>query len=191
MRINPIPARQWPPEMLAALAKLAPATPPKHASETRRPGAAHVLGVMAHHPALAEAFYTFNGHLLNATTLSPRQRELIVLRVATLRKSGYEWAQHMLMAQDAGLSDREIASVAYGPECPLWDQLDVALLRAVDDVVGDGGISDGAWGILAAHLDAAQILDVIHTIGGYLTLAAVIQSLQLDLKDDIYEILGA
>lgn len=144
---------------------------------------------MAHHPALAQAFYTFNGHLLNGTTLSARQRELIVLRVAAVKNSGYEWAQHLLLAEDAGLTDREIASVAYGPDNPLWSELDAALVRSVDDVVREGGLSDSTWMVLAMHLDTAQILDVIHTVGGYLTLAAVIQSLDLQLEEDIREIL--
>lgn len=190
MKITPIPPRQWSPQMRMALAHLAPqgqeAARPRSA---RRPSAANVLGAMAHHPALAQAFYTFNGHLLNGTTLSARQRELIVLRVAAVKNSGYEWAQHLLLAEDAGLTDREIASVAYGPDNPLWSELDAALVRSVDDVVREGGLSDSTWMVLAMHLDTAQILDVIHTVGGYLTLAAVIQSLDLQLEEDIREIL--
>jgi alkylhydroperoxidase family enzyme len=127
---------------------------------------------------------------LNTTTLTPRQREPIVLRVATLKRSGYEWAQHLLMARDAGMSDREIAALTYGRDYPLWDEHDRALLRSVDEVIQEGGIGDQTWVTLANHLDTERILDVIHTVGGYVTLAAVIQSLRLELEDDIRETLG-
>jgi hypothetical protein len=51
-------------------------TPPTE----NRPKALNILGAMAHHAALARAFFTFNGHILMSTTLSERQRELIVMR---------------------------------------------------------------------------------------------------------------
>jgi alkylhydroperoxidase family enzyme len=176
--------------MREAMTKLAPAGSQGRAAATRRrPGAANVLGAMAHHPDLAKAFYTFNGHLLNATTLTARQREIIVLRVATVKRSGYEWAQHLFIAEAVGLSEREIAAVAYGSACPLWSELDAALVQSVDDVIDDGGLSEQTWTVLTMHLNTAQILDVIHTIGGYVTLAAVIQSLDLELEADIHEML--
>ena len=71
-----------------------------------------MLGTLAHHPALARAFHTFNGHVLFATSLSVRQRELVVLRVAAVRRSTYEWAQHVVIDRDAGLTDDEILQIA-------------------------------------------------------------------------------
>lgn len=130
-RIEPLQPRDYPPDMRAALAALRPAKPrhePPMAKD--RPKALNVLGTMAHHPALAQAFFTFNGHILMGTTLSERQRELIVMRVAALRRCGYEWAQHLFMARDVGLSDEEIGRIAYGPDAPFWGALDAAMLRA-------------------------------------------------------------
>ena len=68
-----------------------------------RPSGGSIFGALAHHPSLAKAFFTLNAHLLLDTSLAERQREL-VLRVAAVRRSGYEWAQHLFMARDAGQS---------------------------------------------------------------------------------------
>ncbi len=65
-----------------------------------------MLGMLARYPALAQAFNTFNGHILFATSLSPRQREMLVLRVAAVRQAIYEWKQHVVLAADAGLTPR-------------------------------------------------------------------------------------
>ena len=81
-----------------------------------RPKGLNVLGTLAHYPALTRAYHTFNGHVQFATTLSTRQRELLVLRVASLRQCAYEWAQHAVLAGDVGLSAEEIERVAAGPD---------------------------------------------------------------------------
>ncbi len=190
-RINPLALAEWPKAMRAALAALAPPDP-RHPQPTQqnRPAARNTLGTFAHHPALARAFFTYNGHILMATTLTERQRELLIMRVAVVRSSDYEWAQHLFMARDAGLSDEEISRIAYGPTAPFWNELDAALLRAVDELIGDGSISTGTWQILTAHLDVQQVLDVIFTVGAYDTLARMFRSFELEIDDDVKALMG-
>jgi len=185
-RIEPLPIEQWPRTMRDALAAMMPPEP-RHPQPSRegRPNARNTLGTFAHHPALAKAFLTYNGHIIMATTLTERQRELLVLRVAAVRRSGYEWVQHVFMANDAGLDDEAIARIAFGPDAPFWDELDAALLRSVDELIDEGAISEPTWAVLAAHLDSEQLLDVIFTVGAYETLAWMMRSLDLDLDDDL------
>ncbi|MCV7229219.1 carboxymuconolactone decarboxylase family protein [Mycolicibacterium komossense] len=190
--IEPLTTKQWPPEMRDALAAMVPPQP-RHPRLHRegRPKGANILGTLAHHPALARAFLTFNGHLLLATTLTERQRELLVMRVAAVSKSSYEWAQHLFLARDVGLSDDEIAWIGWGADGPLWDALDAALLRAVDELVGDGAIAPPTLEVLRENLDTQQILDVIYTVGCYQNLAWMLRSFDIDLDDDIRELLAA
>lgn len=187
-RIEPRPLREWPKEMRAALAAMTPAEPRHPPLPTEgRSKALNTLGTMAHHPELAHAFFTFNGHILRGTTLTLRQREMIVLRVATLRKVGYEWAQHVIMGRDVGLTDAEIARVAWGPDAPFWDPVDAALVRAVDELIGDGGISKPTWDLLASKLDVQQLLDIIFTVGAYEAISMMMRSFELPLDDDLRE----
>jgi alkylhydroperoxidase family enzyme len=190
-RIEPIPIRQWPPEMGQALAAMTPPEPrhPKPSSENR-PKALNLLSTFAHHPGLAQAFFTFNGHILRATTLTERQRELLVLRVGVRRECRYEWAQHLLIAGDAGITDEEISRVQSAPGSPLWNDVDRALLGAVDELIDDGAIAAGTWGVLAAELDAQQLLDVIYTVGAYETVAFMIRSIDIQLDDELKELLS-
>jgi alkylhydroperoxidase family enzyme len=191
-RIEPLAKKQWPPEMRAAMAAMLPPNP-RHQRLQRegRPKGANILGTLAHHPALAQAFLTLNGHLLMATTLTERQRELIVLRVAALSKSGYEWAQHLFLARDVGLSDDEIAWIAWGSDAPTWGVLDAAMLTAIDELVSEGSISASTLQVLQEHLDVKQILDLIYTVGCYQSLAWMLRSFDVDLDDDLRELLAA
>lgn len=189
-RIEPLVPKAFPKEMRQALAALRPPNP-THAAPVNenRPKALQVLGTMAHHPALAQAFFTFNGHILGASTLTERQRELLIMRVAADRKCGYEWAQHLFMARDAGLTDEEVGRIAYGPDAPFWDDIEAAMLRSVDELIHDGVISESTWHELASHLDKQQILDLIFTVGLYDILARLFASLDLTIDDDIHELM--
>lgn len=188
-RIDPIPVREWPAEMRGALAAMVPPEPRYATPQTKgRPKGLNVLGIYAHHPVLARAFFTFNGHIMMATSLSLRQRELIVLRVATLRNCAYEWAQHVVMGRDIGLTDEEITRVAEGPDADGWDAADSALLRAMDDLVRDGRISDASWKVLSGEFDTQQLMDLIFTAGAYETLAWLIRSFDVQLDADLADV---
>jgi alkylhydroperoxidase family enzyme len=185
-RIDPLPPDQWPEGMRAALAALRPAEP-RHPfpSSEGRPKGLGVLGTLAHHPELARAYNTFNGHVLFATRLTPRQRELLVLRVAALRDAEYEWAQHVVMAGDVGITDDEVDRIAAGVVADGWSELDGALLQAAEELVRDASISDPVWAALAAELEVEQLMDVIFTVGAYDVLAMLFRAFGVELDDDL------
>lgn len=186
-RIEPLPPDRWPPEMRAALAALQPPVlrHPLPRRDENRPKALNALGTLARYPALTQAFHTFNGHALFATTLSVRQRELIVLRVAHLRQCRYEWAQHSVLARDAGLTDGEIDRVAAGPAAAGWSEPDRALLSAVDELIADAKIGDVTWADLSRHLDEQQLMDLVFTVGAYEVLAMAFLSFGIELDEDL------
>lgn len=173
--------------MRDALAALRPANArhPFPARDPDRPKGLNVLGTFARHPALARAFHTFNGHILFATTLSVRQRELLVLRVAALRQSDYEWAQHAVLAADAGLTDDEVSWIKDDPEAAAWSVLERALLAAAEELVRDARIADATWVALAGELDDQQLMDVVFTVGAYDLLAMALRSFDVELDDDL------
>lgn len=186
-RIAPLPPKEWPAEMRSALAALKPANaryelPPPDPS---RPKALNLLGTFARYPALTEAYHTFNGHLLFATSLSIRHRELLVLRTAAVRGATYEWKQHVVLAGDAGISAEEIEWLAEGPDAPGWAPLERALVRAVDELVADAKVSDETWATLAGDLDVEQLMDLVFTVGAYDLLAMAMRSFGVVLDDDL------
>jgi alkylhydroperoxidase family enzyme len=188
-RIKPLPRTEWPAEMDAALEAMRPPTArhfvPPPGGRPDRPKAIGTMGTFAHHPDLAQAWLGFNGHILYGTTLSLRQREILVLRVATVCESPYQWAQHLVHKDEAGLSDEDIARIAFGPNAPFLDPLEQALIRAVDELIGDGAISRDTWSVLAAKLDNQQLLDAIFTVGCYCTMTWLLESVELELEADL------
>jgi alkylhydroperoxidase family enzyme len=141
--------------------------------------------MLARHPALTRAFNTFNGHILFASSLSPRQREMLVLRVAALRQATYEWRQHVVLAGDAGITPDEVARIEEGPGATGWSPLDRAMITAVDELLGDAMVTDGTWEVLAAGLDVEQLMDLVFTVGAYDLLAMAFRSFDVQLDDDL------
>lgn len=189
-RLRPLPPEQWPADMREALAALRPPEPrhPLPRREPDRPKALNALGTLAHHPALTRAYHVFNGHVQFATTLSARQRELLTLRLAVVRRADYEWAQHVILAGDAGLDAGEIARVREGADAPGWSPLERAMLRAVDELVDEAVISDETWTALASELDQQQLMDLVFTVGAYEVLAMAFRSFGVELDDDLHRL---
>ncbi|HEX4218902.1 MAG TPA: carboxymuconolactone decarboxylase family protein [Acidimicrobiales bacterium] len=186
-RIPPLAPADWPEEMRGALAAIRPAHP-RHPFPPRDPGrpqGLNVLGTLAHHPTLTHAYHTFNGHVLFTTTLSPRQRELLVLRVAAVRQATYEWRQHVVLAGDAGITGEEVEWIAEGPTAPGWSPIDRAMVSAVDELLDDALVADGTWEVLAAELDVEQLMDLVFTVGAYDLLAMAFRSFGIQLDDDL------
>ncbi len=167
--------------MKDATAPLTPATP-------RPPGlprGLNILGTFARHPDLAAAFWVFNGHILNHSTLTQRQTEMVILRVAVLCKSDYEWKQHVHIARLAGITDDEIAAIEARDGTHQWSSGEDALLTAVDELVGGATVSDETWTALSAFVDDRQVLDLTFTVGAYVVIAMMVGVAGTPLDDDL------
>jgi 4-carboxymuconolactone decarboxylase len=167
VRVPPLPEDQWDDAVDHALSGLLPA-------ERRNPEAAgNLLATLVRHPKLTRAFLRFNNHLLFSSTLPARLRELAVLRVAHLHGSEYEWCHHVRMGREAGLTDDVIDGIQRGEAS---EELDQAILRAVDELQDKSVISDATWATLAERLDERQRMDLVFTIGCYGALAMAINT---------------
>ena len=118
-----------------------------------------------------------------ATTLTERQRELLVMRVATAPpvaptsgRSTCSWP-----ATPAS-TDEEIGRIAVRARRPVLDHRRRRAPRAVDELIDDGAIGEPTWAALANELDTEQLLDVIFTVGAYETVAWMMRSLDLDTR---------
>jgi alkylhydroperoxidase family enzyme len=180
-RLAPLPPREWPAEMRAALAPLTPPVP----RAADHPKGLNLLGTFARHPELVHAYHVFVAHLLYRTTLTDRQRELLILRVAAVRGADYEWAQHVVLALDVGLDREEIAAVRTNADRSRWEPTEAALLTAADELVADARITDGTWRVLRAELSDQQLLDVVFTVGAYDLLAMALHTFDIKLDDDL------
>ncbi len=146
---------------------------------------ANITRTLAHHPDLAEAWLTFARYVLGNSTLPPRERELLILRIGYLRGSEYEWGQHTRIGREAGLTGDEILRVIEGPEAPEWSPFDRTLLRAVDELHRDSEIGDATWDHLATRYDTRQLMDVVFTVGQYNLVSIALRTFRVPLDEGV------
>jgi alkylhydroperoxidase family enzyme len=147
-------------------------------SAANAPGApaANIFTTLVRHPGLFRRWLPFGGKLL-AGKLSPRDRELLILRTGWLCDSPYEWGQHVLIARQSGIDDVEIERVKSGPDAPGWSAFDATLLRAADELHHDHCVSDATWAALAERYDERQLIEVPMVVGHYHLVAFTLNTL--------------
>ena len=137
------------------------------------------------HPALAKAFLTFNAHHFYATTLSPRVREILIMRIGWLTRAEVEYLAHVAIGKRHGISDAEIERIQHGPDAPGWDPADADLLRAVDELHQQATIGTDTYRRLATRLDEKQLMDLVFLVGCYASLAWFMNTFRVQVEPGI------
>ena len=101
---------------------------------------------------------------------------MLIMRAAFLVGAEYEWAHHVERAREAGLTDREIARIAAGPDAAGWSEESRAVLRSADELRREAFITDRTWAVLAKRYDAKQLIEIVFTVGGYTMTGLAINS---------------
>jgi alkylhydroperoxidase family enzyme len=149
---------------------------------TRASGGKSPLNVMttiARHRRMFRGWLRFAGTLMPRGTLERADTELIILRVAHLCGSEYEWSHHATIAEAAGLSAEEVESVRRdGAAADRWTPRQAALLRAVDELHSDQRISDAVWAELSSFFVDTELIEICMLTGHYQMVAMTLNSLQ-------------
>ncbi len=145
----------------------------------------NIFGVLGNHPDMLKRWLVFATHVLSKNTLSPRDRELLILRTGWNCRSRYEWGQHVVIARECGITDDEIEAVKLGPSASSWSSHDRTILMAADELHEHQTLSDHVWNGLAAAYSTEQVLDVIATVGNYHLVAMFLNSTGVPLDEGV------
>jgi 4-carboxymuconolactone decarboxylase len=173
-RLAPLEPAEWTDEQREVLAPFA-----------GRDHVPNIFTTLAHHPQLLKRWLVFATHILQKSSLPPREREMLILRIGWLCRSEYEWGQHVQIGKGSGLDDADIARISAGPNAPGWTEAESALLRATDELHRDARIGDATWAVLSRYFDTQQILDLVFTVGNYNLVSMALNTLGVRLDAGI------
>ena len=169
MTFAPIPDSDWP-EAADAL-------------RTGFAGRLNVYRVMAHNPALLNAWAPLRQHVVIDNALGNDRSEVVILRTGHNLGSPYEWAHHISRARACGMSDTRIASIS-GPLANMAPQ-DATIARAVDDLFAHKRLLPQTASDLLALVGQNGLFDVLATVGHYSVLGYIVNSFDTPLDDAI------
>lgn len=146
-------------------------------------GQMNVYRVMAHHPDLLRAWAGIRAHIVQSSALGRERAEVVILRLAYKVASSYEWNQHVVRGMTAGLSKPRIASLR-GPLAGM-ERDDAILAGAVDQLLDHYKLHPEQMAELEALIGRAAVLDLMATLGMYLTLGFLLNSTECPLDTDV------
>lgn len=127
----------------------------------------------------------FATYIIPASSLAPRDRQILILRSAFNWRCGYAWSQHVRISKRlSALVDAEIAALE-NTGTHAWTAKEAALIRACDDGAKAARIGDEAWAELARHYSEQELLDVVFTIGQYALITLALNSLAVQLDEGL------
>jgi 4-carboxymuconolactone decarboxylase len=174
-RIAPLPPEQFSPEAREIAASL------QAFFGSKEEGVPKTFATMFKHPGLYKGQMQLGLELNQRGRLPPREREMAILRTAWLVGSPFEWGEHVAYGKKLGLTGAEIERITQGSSAPGWSEHDRAVLRGVEELVGDYAVSDETWAVLANTWDEPQLMELPGLVGSYTMTAMIYNTLRFGL----------
>lgn len=126
--------------------------------------------VLLNSPAVVEGWEAMLTAIRQKTSLPPRLRELIILRVATLNNAPYEFEAHVPHALAGGMPQSVIDVLRANPapdEVQGLQAGEAEVLALTDAMTRDIEVPDAVFGPLRERYDDAQLVELAATVGAY------------------------
>ena len=145
----------------------------------------NIYRTLANHVDLYNRWSPLGQILLNGSSISPRHREMAMLRMGWLCQSPYEWSQHTRIAKaSAGMTESEIRAIAIGPTAPGWSDADRAVLKMADELRYEAMISDATWADLRKTYSDQQVMELFFTSAQYQLVSMALNTLGIQIEPE-------
>jgi alkylhydroperoxidase family enzyme len=149
-------------------------------------GVLNIFKVLAHNPPLLRNYARFGTTFFtNATALSPRLREIAVLRIGQLTGSEYEFGQHVRIALMAGLTIDEIAGLQNYDETESFSELERVVIRYTDAVSSLTPDVPQLARELRRWLSERELMELTFAIGHWNMVARLLVPLEVPLDESL------
>ena len=153
------------------------------AGRVTRSGPPNIFTTLGRHHSVFWGWLHFAGRLMRGGRLPRVDTELVILRVAAVRGSGYELEHHRRLGRRAGLSEADVERVHLGSGAPGWTDRQSLLLRVAESLLEHRDLGDDLWSELRAAEDERTTIELIMLVGHYDMLATTLTTLRVQPED--------
>jgi len=121
--------------------------------------------------------------ILAQQKLSPKLRELAILRVANLSGCRYEWLQHVSLAMLMGATRSQVDTIEKGDiHAGCFDEVEQLVLEFATEVMYEVRCSDPSLARMRAHFSPQEIVELVIAIGYYMMIARICETTGVDIE---------
>ena len=159
----------------------------RFAREGRRPIA--LYRALANAPGLLEPYSALAQALRHDASTDRGLRELVVLRIAHLTGSDYEWSHHRKMAEHEGVGVAKLRALPRWQDSDAFGDAERAALRLADETHGMA-VSDETLAALSRYFPPGEVVELVMLASLYEAVARMIQGLGIRVEEEYVPYLG-
>ena len=148
--------------------------------------AINIRRALANSPMAAKKNSDLAMYIRHESKLDARLRELAILQVGYSARCAYEYAHHVEIAREFGVSDDEISAVAddtAGKPSKL-DPVAKLVLKAAREMTDGTAIADATFAGLKQHMSNEHLVDLVLAIAFYNATVRILDSLKVDVEPE-------
>ncbi|MHC1706973.1 MAG: carboxymuconolactone decarboxylase family protein [Bacteroidales bacterium] len=150
----------------------------------------NVLGTLMYEPLIMGEFLDYWITSKLKMSLSVREQELVILRMAYHYHCNYVWRHHIPVAREFGVSEELLEAVRNHPLPKVFTPREETLLLLTDEMVNHRNVSDEKWILMKNELSDREILDLIHLISQYVLFTLTNNVIRVEVESGLQDISG-
>jgi 4-carboxymuconolactone decarboxylase len=156
----------------------------------------NVIGTIAKSSEVASSFLDHWVSSKKLISLTNREQELIILRMAIHYRSEYVWKHHVVIGSEFGITKAECESLQQIPYCRstftpnTFSDRESALIALTDDLVVTRTIANSTWERCKAFFEESEIVDVILIVSHYVFFSLVNNAVCVEVEPTLNDIPG-
>jgi 4-carboxymuconolactone decarboxylase len=161
------------PELAADIAKIKGA----------RGGLINIYKLLLHSPTITMTWFEHIGAIRWKTKLTPRLREIAIVRVAQAARYAYALNQHVpTIAVPDGVSLEECEALKDWRPSKFFNEAERATLAYVDAMIAGPEVPDDVFNAVRKHYTEREIVELTVLVGTYLMHNRVFTALRVDIE---------
>ena len=164
---------------------ISPATLERVKARRRGKRLLHPDRILMYSEPVTRGWNAMFGELASQCEISPRNRELAILLVATLTRAGYEYAQHRKAALRCGISEAEIEALPKWNDSGLFHSQERAVLALADAMTVKVQVPQAVFDQVRMHFTERQTVELVATVAGYNMVSRFLEAFQISAEGEV------
>jgi alkylhydroperoxidase family enzyme len=135
-------------------------------------------------PAMLNAWVAMAWPLRHESVTSRALRELIIMRVAQLTRTSYEWVAHQPMALQCGISQEQLDHLGEWTASDVFDDEQREVLALTDAMTDGLDVPDTVWRPLADRYAPGELVELVLTAAYYSCVSRTLRALRMPVDGD-------